>query len=89
MTLEVDDELKAICKQIEAKNLLAEEWCEAESGDEFQSEHFCGGYDADEDAFCFSFYDGNRTEWWFQITLDEVTRILRSEFTGIEAHVAQ
>lgn len=89
MILKVNDELRIICKQIEAENISVEDWREAESGDEFQSEHFCGGYDADEDAFCFSFYDANKTEWWFQITLDDVSHIVRGALTEIEARAAQ
>ncbi len=89
MILEVNDELKAICEKIEIENLSLEDWRETESGDEFQSEHFCGGYDADEDAFCFSYYDANKVEWWFQITLDEVHRIQRKELINVEAREAQ
>ncbi len=76
MTLSVNDEFKVICRQIEVENFSVEDWRDAESSDEFQGEHFCGGYDADE------------KEWWFQLTLDEVQNILRGELTNFETRAA-
>ncbi len=89
MIFEVNDELKEICKSIQAENISVEDWREAESSDEFQSDHYCGGYDADEDAFCFSYYGAGKREWWFQITCDDVNRILCAKLTDIEVRAAE
>jgi hypothetical protein len=88
MKFQTDDEFKDICQQIVAHNLTPEEWREGESDDSFQSGHFCGGYDADEDAFCFSYYDPEQKEWWFQLTLPEVQKVLSGETNQIEAREA-
>jgi hypothetical protein len=42
-----------------------------------------GGFDADEDAFCFSQYDEGE-EWWFQVTLDEVRSFAAGEEPTVE-----
>ncbi len=68
---EVVRELEAIGRDILAHGLTSEEWAARESCDMFQSPHLCGGFEAEERAFCFSAYlpDG---EVWFQLTLPEV-----------------
>ena len=83
MTLQVNQELLEICVQIVAAKLTPEEWAAAESSEMFQSLSFCGGYDADEEAFCFSYYDGNRKEYWFQLTLGEVEEISTAKLATI------
>jgi len=45
----------------------------------FQTEHYSGGYDATEAAFCFSHYREDGSEWWFQLSLDDVARVARGE----------
>ena len=52
--LEVDEELKNICRQILNENKSHKEWDEIESDDMFQSPKYCGGYDAAEQEFTFS-----------------------------------
>lgn len=71
----VENELIEICKEIIRQNKTEEEWKLIESSDMFQTENYCGGYDATEEAFCFSYYD-NAQEYWFQLTLDEIKDIL-------------
>ena len=66
-----DDELIDLCRAILATGRTIEEWRERESDDEFQSSHYVGGYDATEDAFCFSYYDDGGEEWWFQLPLED------------------
>ena len=60
MKFNVDDEFNNIFQQIVTEKFTPEQWREVESDDEFQSVHFCSGYDADEDAFCFSYYECRR-----------------------------
>lgn len=70
-----DEELQRLCREIVAGKRSIEEWRATESDDEFQSENYVGGYVADDDAFFFSHYDANDTEWWFRLTVDEARRI--------------
>jgi hypothetical protein len=84
MNFLVDNEFKTICEQIANEDLTIEKWREAESDDACQSVHFCGGYDADEDAFCFSYYGADSREYWFQLTLSEVQKILSGKMSEIE-----
>lgn len=82
----VDEELIGICREIVSENRTSDEWALVESGDMFQTRKYCGGYDADESAFCFSVYrdDG---EYWFQLSLDEAGRVLRGETISIQARI--
>jgi hypothetical protein len=88
MKLAVDDEFRQICKNIASENLDLSEWREIESDDMFQSNKYCGGFDATEDAFCFSYYQSENQELWFQITIDEVQKILSGEITEITTRPA-
>jgi hypothetical protein len=83
MRLKPDDELLALFHSVLAEGRTPEEWRERESDDEFQSPHYVGGYDADEDAFCFSRYDEGE-EWWFQVTLEEVRSFAAGEEPTLE-----
>ena len=83
MELEVNEEFRNICTQILAEQKTPEQWAAEESDDEFQTESFEGGYDATEEAFCFSFYDEQGRDFWFQLTLDEIREVaqgLRTKF---------
>ena len=71
----LDDELIDLCRTILATGRTIEAWRERESDDEFQSPHYVGGYDATEDAFCFSYYDDAQEEWWFQLSLEELESV--------------
>lgn len=74
-----DQELRELCARIVAERLTEGEWAARESDDMFQSEHYCGGYDSDESAFCFSKYHDDGSESWFQVTLAEVNAIAKGE----------
>ena len=63
------EELRHICKLIFETNLTESRWAGHESDDWFQSESFEGGFDADENAFCFSYYDADKNEFWLQTSL--------------------
>ncbi len=68
------EELQGICRSIVSQGRGIEDWREVESDDEFQTENFVGGFDATEDAFCFSYYSPEG-EQWFQITLEQVSEL--------------
>lgn len=70
---DADHEFRSLCQSILATNRTQQEWRERESDDEFQSPNYVGGYDATEDAFTFSYFDGADQEWWFQIDFASVT----------------
>ena len=84
MNIPVTEELKNICKAIVETNWTESRWAEHESDDWFQSESFEGGFDADENAFCFSYYDADKNEFWLQFTLADVRKILDGKITSVE-----
>jgi hypothetical protein len=71
----VDEELLQVFRGIAGKAMTHEEWAANESDDMFQTSSYCGGFDADEMEFCFSYFDPAGQEFWFQLPLDEVERI--------------
>ena len=75
MQLVPDAEFVGICRQVADHGWTDEDWAERESDDWFQTANFCGGYDADERAFCFSYYDASGDEWWFQVSLPDALMI--------------
>jgi len=77
-------ELIAICRTICESARSDSEWSAIESDDQFQSLHFCGGYDATERAFCFGMYGETGEEVWFQVTLTDVAAIARGDSVAIE-----
>ena len=82
--LKIDAELRDICLEIVNMKRTEEEWSNAESSDMFQSTHYNGGYDSDEKAFCFSFFDNRDFEYWFQIPLSDVFKIASGENMDIK-----
>lgn len=89
MYLQVPEEFLSILRNIKAEGKAPEEWAEIESDDMFQSDHFVGGYDADEEAFCFSFFDQDDQEYWFQISFDDVELILNGKMQQIDVRPAE
>jgi len=69
MLIPKNNEFISICNQIKDKGFSIEQWREIESSDMFQTEHFCGGFDADESEFCFSYFAEDGSEYWFQISI--------------------
>lgn len=65
MRIPVDHDFLTLCQQVLKEGHSLEEWREIESDDMFQSPHYSGGFDATEDAFCFSYYDSDGGELWF------------------------
>ena len=70
MDIPIESGLRSICEEIEGKNLQVTHWAEIESDDMFQVGNFVGGFDADEQEFCFSYFAPNKNEYWFQFSLD-------------------
>ena len=83
MQLIPDAEFVAICLQIADTGWTDEDWAERESDDWFQTSNLCGGYDADEKAFCFSYYDTSGCEWWFQVSVQDALMISAGEQPSI------
>lgn len=75
MHIPLDKELRSICQSIVAEGLTLKQWAEIESDDMFQSASFCGGFDADERAFLFSWYANDTKEYWFQLSIEEAAAI--------------
>lgn len=84
MWLKIDDELLNVFRSIAKESKTMDEWAETESDDLFQSENYLGGYDADEMAFCFSFFDQRGHEYWFQVGFDQIDRILAGELPQLK-----
>jgi hypothetical protein len=85
MQIQIDHEFLTLCEQILKEDHSLEEWREIESDDMFQTPHYEGGFDATEDAFCFSYYDPDGGELWFQLTLSEMMQAVAGQLKSIEA----
>jgi hypothetical protein len=84
MEKKIDDEFREICTQILNENKSEKEWASIESSDMFQTEHYCGGFDATENAFCFSYYSPTEKEYWFQISMNEVQNISSKKLSSLK-----
>ena len=84
----IDSEFIGICKKILEENLSAEEWEKISSCDMFQTEHYCGGFEGTEMEFTFSYFDENRTEFWFQLPLEDVVQVEQGDMTSVELREA-
>ena len=82
----VESELRDICSDIVDRDLSVDEWREAGSTDEFQGDRYQGGYDAEEDAFRFTYFGTDSTELFFQFTLEEAADIAGGGQKAVEAH---
>jgi ethanolamine utilization protein EutQ (cupin superfamily) len=88
MKFVVEEELIDLLSKVLAEDRSEPEWAEVESDDLLQTNHYVGGFDATEMAFCFSRYDGE-IETWFQLTLDEVRSVVAGDLTTIEHRLAK
>ncbi len=84
--LEIDSELISLCRKIEAEEKSDREWSEVESCDMFQTEKYCGGYDAIEQGFWFSYYDKSGKEWWFEITTEAIAQIIAGKLQYLDLY---
>ena len=72
MQVPITPELRMIAQEIESENLSEVEWAAREASDTFQTDSFCGGYDADESAFLFSWYATDGCEYYFSLSREDV-----------------
>jgi hypothetical protein len=86
MKLEVGSNILEICREIVEEGWSDAEWAKNESGDWFQYNDIVGGYDADEQAFLFSYYDIDE-EWWLEFRLSDVPKILCGEIKWLKLSV--
>ena len=89
MDIPIEEELTRICKDILAESKSEKQWAEIESSDMFQTAMFCGGYDADENEFCFSHFSSDGNEYWFQVSLSDVSKIASGSMVKITGSLAQ
>jgi hypothetical protein len=87
--LKIDSELFQIVREINREEMNVKDWVQLEFADRYQTEHYVGGFDSIESAFTFSYYDENKNEYWFQVTLDEISEILLGEKLEIVLHLPQ
>lgn len=87
MVVPINEELKLICRQIIEKNFSLEEWAGIESDDMFQKKSFEGGFDGTEKEFVFSYF-GDK-EYWFQLSLIQVTKINNGDFLSLSGRLAE
>jgi len=89
MNIPITDELKKICDDIVKADWTESQWAGHEADDWFHTDNFEGGFDADENAFCFSYSAPNRDEILFQISLSDVKRILNGQKSTILGRIAE
>jgi hypothetical protein len=86
--LPVPAEFRDVCVSIAADKRTIDAWRAIESDDMFQSKHFCGGFDTTDDAFCFSYYAADGSEYWFQLILSEVASVASGAFQLLSLRLA-
>ncbi|OUR70159.1 hypothetical protein A9Q73_00655 [Bermanella sp. 47_1433_sub80_T6] len=79
MEIPISEELESICFQIMVKNLTAHQWADIESSNMFQNDVICGGFNAAENMFCFSYFSENDIEYWFHLTLFDAIQIAKGK----------
>ena len=89
MKLTVTKEFLEISREIENRKLTLSQWREIESSDDFQTKNYCGGFDATEDEFTFSYYNPDGTEYWFQLSLSKIIEINNRVVTEIDIRNAK
>ncbi len=83
MEVQVNDELKSICKDIVDENKSAEQWKQSGSGELYQTDNYCGGYEASTGVFSFSLYKDDK-EYWFDLQLSAISEIVKGNKKTIE-----
>ena len=84
----IDTEFISICQNILNKNLTLNEWNLTESCDQFQSKKYFGGFDGTENEFTFSYYNKGGKEFWFQLPLSDVDKVISKIITEVEIREA-
>jgi len=86
--LKVNNELLGILNTINSESRTIEQWRKIESSDMYQTSNYCGGFDSIENEFTFSYYDEKYTEYWFQLSLDKIDKLISGQMTEIEIRIA-
>lgn len=84
----VTEEFVDLCKAIVAESKSESDWALIESDDMFQSGPYEGGFDADEAEFCFGVVI-NGDEFWFQISLKQVSEIANETSRTVDVRLAE
>lgn len=84
MKLLIQDEFLAICSEILSRKLSIKEWNLIESSDMFQTANYAGGFDGTEMEFTFSYYYKERYEFWFQIALVDINKIVNGSIAELD-----
>ena len=79
-----NDDFKDIVDDILKENKTIEEWAEIESDDMFQQGSYVGGFDGIEMEFCFSFFEDDGQEYWFQLSLEDIVKCSKGEILSVE-----
>ncbi len=85
----IDKEFVSICQRILKENLELSDWVLIESSDQFQTDNYCGGFDGIENGFTFSYFDKDRKEFWFQLSLSDVNQVVERVITEIDVKEAE
>lgn len=88
MQLTIDDELRQLLLQLASRHWSLQDWCQAEA-ESFESEHYCGGFDADEQKFCFSRYAAGGNHCWFEFEFSQLEALSCGELSWLPATVAE
>jgi hypothetical protein len=86
MIITVDEKLRSICIEIKKTGKTLQEWIDTECSDEFYDLPYAGGFEAIEKAFCFSYFSKSGNEYIFQISLNDIERILSGELKEIKTN---
>lgn len=76
--IRADDILRKIWQDIVSQEKTDEQWPKIESDDRYQESPYIGGYNAIEQEFWFSFYEGQK-EYWFGFSLSIACRIANGD----------
>lgn len=88
MKLQIDPELQVLALELASRDWSLDQWC-AQADQSFESEHYCGGFDSDEQHFCFSGYAEGGNQCWFEFSLEQLQQISRGELTELDAELAE
>lgn len=89
--LDVDEELVEIAKEIVDQDWSIQDWAAHESGDWFQTENYCGGFEADDEntgEFAFAKFPGTPEEFWFLFPYSSAKGIAEGTITQVQAYDA-
>jgi hypothetical protein len=89
MMLTLHADFRAIATEIVDEGKTIDEWAEIESDDMFQRGAYCGGFDATEMQFTFSFFDPGGREFWFQLSLADLNEVATGRIRDVAARPAK